>query len=115
MSLFIVYELNRWSKDLNSDFSFKNCFFGAVKLTTNPDLNKYSYSGCSIGFDSCSLFSLTNFDWSKNVVIFGVHISSSVHIDNEKKEILVLGEGPTQRLNNTTIAVEAKYSINFSR
>ena len=68
---------------------------GAFKLTTNPDLNKYSYSGCSIGFDSRSLFLLPDFDWSKNVVIFGLHSSSSVHIDNGKKGILVLGEGPT--------------------
>ena len=42
-----------------------------------------------------SLFSVPNFDWSKNVVIFGVANSSSVHVDNQKKDILVLGKGPT--------------------
>ena len=39
---------------------------------------------------------------------------SSVHIDNKKKDILVLGEGPTQGLDETTITAEAKYYINFS-
>ena len=30
-----------------------------------------------------------------------------------KKDILVLGEGPTQGLDDTTITAEAKYPINF--
>ena len=46
---------------------------------------------------------------------FGVDNSSSVHIDNKKKEILVLGKGPTQGLNDVKITGEAEYSINFSR
>ena len=37
----------------------------------------------------------------ENVVIFGADISSSVHIDNENKYILILGEGPTQGLDDT--------------
>ena len=52
--------------------------------------------------------------WSKNVVIFGTDMNSSMHIDNKKKDILVLGEGPTQGLGDTTITAEAKYSINFT-
>ena len=48
-------------------------------------------------------------------VFFGVDNSSSVHIDNKKKEILVLGKGPTQGLNDIKITGEAEYSINFSR
>ena len=67
------------------------------------------------GFDSRSLFSYPGFDRGKNVVIFGVDISSTVHIDNKKKDILVFGEGATQGLDDTTITTEAKYSINFSR
>ena len=37
-----------------------------------------------------------------------------MHIDNKKKDILVLGEGPAQGLDDTTITAEAQYSINFS-
>ena len=40
-------------------------------------------------------------------------MSSSVHIDNKNKDILILGERPTQRLDDTTLTAEAKYPINF--
>ena len=32
----------------------------------------------------------------KNVIIFGTDMSSSVHVDNKGKYILILGEGATQ-------------------
>ena len=35
-------------------------------------------------------FSVLIFDWGKNAIIFGVDNSSSVHVDNNKKFILVL-------------------------
>ena len=38
-------------------------------------------------------------------------MSSSVHDDNKGKDILILGEGPTQRLDDTTLTAEAKYTI----
>ena len=34
-------------------------------------------------------------------------MSSSVHVDNKKKYILVLGQSLTQALENTTITIEA--------
>ena len=40
-------------------------------------------------------------------------MSSSAHIDNKKKDILVLGKGPTQGLEHTLTA-EKMYSINFT-
>ena len=40
-------------------------------------------------------------------------MSSSAHIDNENKNILVLGIGPTQGLEHTLTA-EKMYSINFT-
>ena len=40
-------------------------------------------------------------------------MSSSVHIDNMKKDILVLGKAPTQGLEHTLTA-EKMYSINFT-
>ena len=51
----------------------------------------------------------------KNVIIFRVDMSSSVHIDNKSKEILIPGKGPTQGLDDSPLTAEAKYSINFSR
>ena len=38
-----------------------------------------------------------------------------MHIDNKRKDILVLGEGLTQGLDWATITAEPKYSISFSR
>ena len=40
-------------------------------------------------------------------------MSSSPHIDNKKKVILILGRGPTQGLEHTLTA-EKMYSINFT-
>ena len=51
----------------------------------------------------------------ENVIIFGIDMSSSVHIDNKKKDILILGIDPTQVLDDTMLTAEAQYSINFSR
>ena len=38
-----------------------------------------------------------------------------LHIDDKKKDTLILGIGPTQKLDDTTLKAEAKYSINFSK
>ena len=40
-------------------------------------------------------------------------MSSSAHIENKKKDILILGKGPTQRLDDTMLTAEVQYSINF--
>ena len=100
---------------MNAEFTLKDCLLGNVKITKMADPDKYSYSGYRIVFDSHSLCSIPNFDWGKNVLIFGVDTSSSVHTDNRNKDILILGKGPTQGLDDTTLTAEAEYSINFSR
>ena len=40
-------------------------------------------------------------------------MSSSAHVDNKKKDILILGRGPTQGLEHTLNA-EKMYLINFT-
>ena len=50
----------------------------------------------------------------RNVIIFGTDMSSSVHIDNKNKDILILGEGTTQGLDDTTLTAEVKYPMNFT-
>ena len=40
-------------------------------------------------------------------------MSSSIHVDNKKKDILVHGRGPTQGLESSSTA-EKMYSINFT-
>ena len=51
----------------------------------------------------------------KNVSIFGIDMSSSVHIDNKNKDILILSEGPTQGLDDAALTAEAKHPINFTQ
>ena len=40
-------------------------------------------------------------------------MSPSVHVDNKKKDILVIGKGPTQGLGENSLTAEKMYSINF--
>ena len=82
-------------------------------MTKNADIDKYGYSGYGIGFDRRSSFSFPGGGFGQNVLIFGADMSSSAHIDNKKKDILVLGIGPTQGLEHTLTA-EKMYSINFT-
>ena len=84
--------------------------FGAVKLTKHVDVDQYKYSGYGIEFDRKEFFSIGD-EVGKNVRIFGADMSSFSHIDN-KKDILILGKGPSQRLEHT-LAGEKLYSINL--
>ena len=67
-----------------------------------------------IGFDSRSEFSFTGGSYGA-IVIFGADMSSSVHVDNKVKYILILGEGSTQGLDDTTLTAEARYPSNFTQ
>ena len=112
VNIYIVYELAA-SSSHDSDPTIKNCLFGTVTLTKNADIEKYKCSGYGIGFDRRSSFSFPSGGFGQNVLIFGADMSTSIHIDNKKKDILVLGRGPTQGLESTLTA-EKMYSINFT-
>ena len=49
----------------------------------------------------------------RNVIISGVDMNSSPYIDNKKKDVLIIGKGPTQGLEHKMPA-EKLYSINFT-
>ena len=112
---YICYTLVRWSIHLNIDFALGNCLFGSVKLTKNFDPHKFKYSGYGIGLESCSEFSLPDGTMGKNVIIFGADMSSSVHVNTKGKDIFILGEGPTQGLDDTALTAEAKDHTNFTQ
>ena len=80
-----VYELDRWSLVLNTDFTLKNCLFRAVKLTKNADPDKCKHSRYGIGFDLSSEFSKSDGSMDKNVAGFRIDMSRTLHIDNKKK------------------------------
>ena len=52
---------------------------------------------------------------AKNVIILGADTNSSVYINNKGEDMLILGERPTQLLDDTTLTAEAKYPINFTQ
>ena len=89
INLYISDTLSLQLRNLNTDFTLGNYSFGSVKLSKNADLVKYKHSSYSIGFDSCSEFSLPEGTMGKNVIIFGADMSSSLHIDCKGKDILV--------------------------
>ena len=115
INLYISCTLGSQLRNLNIDFTLSNCLFGSVKLTKNADLDKYKYTGYGIEFQSRSEFSFTDGSFGKKVIIFGADTSSFVHTANKGKGILILGEEPTQGLDDTTLTAEAKYPINFTQ
>ena len=113
VNIYIVSELRVSSSHIN-DPTIKNCLFGAVILTKNADIDRYRYSGYGIGFDRRGSFSFPGGGFGQNVIIFGKNMSSSPHIDNKGKDILILGLGPTQGLGENSLTAEKMYSINFT-
>ena len=112
LNLYIVYELNTWLRNPINNFTIKNCLFGTVKLERNAIKSKFTYNGRGIAFDGEGSWSFGN-DFARNVVVFGVDNSSSSHTDNRKHNFLVLGEGPTQGIDDSTGSAGKKIVLNL--
>ena len=87
VNIYIVFEISK-----NYSFStyptLENCLFGAVSLIKNADIDKYKYSGYSIGFDRHSEFSFGNRGFGRNCIIFGADLSI-LHMLTIKKIIFL--------------------------
>ena len=86
-------------------------------MTKNADVNNYRYSRYVIGFDRHGIFPSPSIGLGRNVIIFGVGMSSATKIDNSKKYIFIFGKYlkyPTQGLEHT-LSVEKMYWINFTK
>ena len=94
VNVYIIYNLDAWSKNPTNNFKFKNCLFGATSVVKNSDKEKYVFSGYGITFDSAGSCSFNN-DIARNVIILVVDNSSSSHVENRKNNFLVLSEDPT--------------------
>ena len=105
VNLYVVYEITNFH-GIDNYPTLANALFGAVKLTKNADIEKYKYSGYGIGFDGHGFFSHPSGGTGRNVIIFGVDMSSSTKIDNKGKDILILGIGPTQGLGEHSLSAE---------
>ena len=104
----IDYDLVIWSKNLTSNFRFKNCLFRPTSVVKTSDKENYIYSGYGITFGSAGSRSFED-NFARNVVIFGADNSSSPHSDNRKNNFLILGQGPTYGINENFGSSEEKF------
>ena len=81
VNIYIVDEHGA-SSSRNNDPTLKNCLFGAVTSTKNADIDKHGYSGYGIGLIEDQVF-----HFQVSLLIVGVHMSFSAHIDNKKRHI----------------------------
>ena len=85
VNIYIVYELNKIYN--NSHPTLVNCLFRAVSITKNAVIDKNKYTGYRVGFDRAGLYLLPCRKFFQNVIIFGVNMCSSIHIDSKGKDI----------------------------
>ena len=111
-NIYIVYELDKTY--VKTHPTLVNCLFGAVSITKNADTDKNKYSGYGIGFDRTGIYLLPDDSFGRIVVIFGADMSSSSHVDNRGKDILILGTGPTQGSGEHSLTAEKMYSVSFT-
>ena len=105
-NIYNVYEISK-NYDISSYLTLENCFFGAVSLTKNANIDNINILDMVLVL-IVSIFSHPNGGIGRNIIIFGVFMSSSTKIDSRKKDVLNLGKGPTQRLEH---ALSAKKCI----
>ena len=104
----IDYNLVVWSKNLTSNFRFKNCLFRPTSAVKTSDKENYIYRGYGITFGSADSWSFED-NFARNVIIFGADNSSSPHSDNRKNNFLILGQGPTYGINENFGSSEEKF------
>ena len=100
VSIYIVY---LWPYTQGPDFTLRNSSYRAVNLTKNIVSDKYKYFGYGIVFDAHGGFLLSNGSRFGKNVIFGADTNSLVHIDDKMKDILILGKGLTDGLDDTML------------
>ena len=83
-------------------------------MVKNSDKEKYVYSGYGIALDGKVELNFGN-DLAKNIIIFVIDNSSSVHTDNLKSDFLNLGEGLTFGIKEDLVHQKGKIDIDFSK
>ena len=116
VNIYIVYLIDPISNSRNTDYTVQNALFGGVKITKNAiDNSKHKYERYGICFDEGGMFSMSNINNGRNVLIFGVHENSVIHSNNKANNIFIIGDGFVQGINDTTtLYAEKIYSQNFT-
>ena len=121
INIYLVYKLDPISSTRNTDYTFQNALFGAMKITKNTDSSNNNCTKYGLCFDEGGEFGhavrqgnfnrVTN---AKNVIIFGVDTSSSIHATNRANNIYVMGKELIQGINGTIIYAEKLFHNNFT-
>ena len=122
INIYCVYEIQTIAPSRDTSFTIQNALFGAMQITKHAtDNSKNNYKGYGICFDERSQFGQTitedgraHTTNGRNVLIFGVNMSFSVHATNRANNIYVMGDGLTQGIHGTTLYVEKDYWRNFT-
>ena len=117
ITIYCVYGIQPISSSRDTTFTIQNALFGAMQITKDAtDNSKSNYKGYGICFDERSQFGHTitedgraHTTNGRNVLIFGVDMSFSVHATNRANNIYVMGDGLTQGIHDTTLYVEKNY------
>ena len=99
VNIYIVSEIHLWDRGYDDYPTLENFLFDAVKLVKNADVDKYKYCGYGIRLHRNETSSFPAGGFYKNVIVFGVDMSSSLYVNNKKKDILILGNGSTKGLH----------------
>ena len=115
VNIYIVYLIDPISNSTNTDYTVQNALFGGIKITKDAtDTSKHKYEGYGICFGEGGMFSMGNINNDRNVLIFGVHENSVMHLNNKANNIFIMGDGIVQGINDTTLYPEKIYSQNFT-
>ena len=122
INIYCVYEIQPISSSRDTSFTIQNALFGAMQITKDAtDNSKDNYKGYGICFDERNQFGhriteggRTHTTNGRNVLIFGVDMSFSVHATSRANNIYIMGDGLTQGIHDTTLYVEKNYWRNFT-
>ena len=121
INIYCVYQIEPISSCRDDTFTVKNALFGAKQITKNADTSKYDYKGYGICFDEGGQFGHTITEGgfalttnARNVLIFGVDMSFTVHATNRANHIYVMGKEFVQGINDTTTYAEKSFYRNFT-
>ena len=121
INIYIVYKLDPIASSRDTTFTIQNALSGAMQITKNADNSKNNYKAYGICFDERSEFDYTITEGgrahttdARNILIFGVDMSFSVHKTNRANNIYVVGTGLTQGIHDTTLYVEKNFYRNFT-
>ena len=122
VNIYIVYKLDPLASTDILVLQYKMLYLELCKLLKMLLQNsKNNYKGYGICFDEGSEFGHTitgsgraHTTDARNVLIFGVDMSFSVHVTNRANNLYLMGTGFTQGIIDTTIYAEKNFYRNFT-